>query len=75
MAVKMEKVEIKRDSLVKELTKKVRDNSLVARKVVCLFLKNPQWGTAAAPVLKNREQQEAMLGVGAEAEVLPEGLR
>ena len=34
----------------------------------------PSGGTAGAPVLKNRVQQEALLDVGAEAEVLAEGL-
>ena len=34
----------------------------------------PSGSTAGAPVLKNRVQQEALLGIGAEAEVLPEGL-
>ena len=34
----------------------------------------PSGGTAGAPVLKNRVQQEALLGVRTEAEFLPEGL-
>ena len=52
---------------------KVRDNTCSTDSCVSLS-EEPSGGTAGAPVLKNRAQQEALLGVGAEAEVLPEGL-
>ena len=68
-----EKVKIKRDSLVKKLTKKVRGSPCRTDSCVSLS-EEPSGGTAGAPVLKNRVQQEALLGVGAEAEVFPEGL-
>ena len=68
-----EKVKIKRDSLVKKLTKKVRGSTCRTDSCVSLS-EEPSGGTAGAPVLKNRVQQEALLGVGAEAEVFPEGL-
>ena len=58
----------------RKLTKKERDNTCRTEGCVSLS-KEPSGGTAGAPVLKNRARQEALLGVGAEAEVLPEGLR
>ena len=57
----------------RKLTKKERD--ITCRTEGCVSLsEEPSGGTAGAPVLKNRAQQEALLGVGAEAEVHPEGL-
>ena len=73
MSVKMEKVKIKRDFASRKLTKKERDITCRTEGSVSLS-EEPSGGTAGTPVLKNRAQQEALLGVGAEAEVLPEGL-
>ena len=56
-----------------KLTKKVRDNTCRTDSCVSLS-EEPSGGTAGAPVLKNRAPQEALLGIGAETEVLPEGL-